>query len=72
MRAYKTQMEAAKKGIVTPEMEVVCQKENMATDILLGRVAKGEIAIPANINHTECEPMIIGKHFSVNLYLQKE
>ena len=51
MRDYKTQMEAAKKGIITPEMEVVCQKENMATDILLGKVAKGEIAIPANMNH---------------------
>lgn len=60
MRAYKTQMEAAKKGIVTPEMEVVCQKENMATDILLGRVAKGEIAIPANMNHKSLSAEGIG------------
>ena len=60
MRDYKTQMEAAKKGIITPEMEVVCQKENMATDILLGKVAKGEIAIPANMNHKSLSAEGIG------------
>ena len=60
MRAYKTQMEAAKKGIITPEMKVVCQKENMATDILLGKVAKGEIAIPANISHKSLSAEGIG------------
>ncbi|SFE53025.1 phosphomethylpyrimidine synthase ThiC [Peptostreptococcus sp. D1] len=48
---YKTQMEAAKKGILTPEMKMVAEKEFMNPDTLMERVAKGEIAIPANINH---------------------
>ena len=48
-RNYKTQMEAAKKGIVTPEMETVAKKENLDVSIIMERVAKGTIAIPANI-----------------------
>ncbi|SES70469.1 phosphomethylpyrimidine synthase ThiC [[Clostridium] polysaccharolyticum] len=60
MRAYKTQMEAAKKGIVTPEMEIVSQKETMPMETLISRVAKGEIAIPANINHTSLSAEGIG------------
>lgn len=49
--SYKTQMEAAKKGIVTKEMEIVAQKEQMDTKELMELVAKGTVAIPANINH---------------------
>lgn len=60
MRAYKTQMEAAKKGIITPEMEIVSKKESMEIDLLRERVAKGEIAIPANINHKSLSPEGIG------------
>lgn len=52
MRNYKTQMEAAKKGIVTPEMETVAKKENIDVQTLLERVAKGTVCIPANVNHT--------------------
>ena len=51
MREYMTQMEAAKKGIFTPEMEVVCKKEYISKEDLIAKVAKGEICIPANINH---------------------
>lgn len=51
MRNYKTQMEAAKKGIITPEMEVVAKKEYMDADKLRELVACGQVAIPANINH---------------------
>ena len=48
MRNYKTQMEAAKKGIVTPEMETVAKKENMDVNELMALVAAGQVAIPAN------------------------
>ena len=43
MRNYKTQMEAAKKGIVTPEMETVAKKENMDVNELMALVAAGQV-----------------------------
>ena len=52
MREYKTQMEAAKKGIITPEMQTVAAKEYMEPEKLRELVAKGWVAIPANVNHT--------------------
>ena len=52
MREYKTQMEAAKKGIITPEMQTVAQKEYMDPEKLRELVAKGWVAIPANVRHT--------------------
>lgn len=60
MRNYKTQMEAAKKGIVTPAMEAVAAKENFDVQKLMALVAKGEIAIPANVNHTSLSPEGVG------------
>ncbi|SFR80446.1 phosphomethylpyrimidine synthase ThiC [Anaeromicropila populeti] len=60
MRTYKTQMEAAKKGIVTPEMEIVAKKEFMDENKLRELVAIGQVAIPANINHTSLSPEGIG------------
>lgn len=60
MRAYKTQMEAAKKGIITPEMEIVSQKEMMDVEVLRKKVAIGEVAIPANVNHKSISPEGIG------------
>lgn len=60
MRAYYTQMEAAKKGIVTPQMEIVSQKENMEVETLMELVASGQIAIPANVHHTSLSPEGIG------------
>lgn len=57
---YKTQMEAAKKGIVTKEMETVAQKEQMDTKELMELVAKGTVAIPANINHKSLSAEGIG------------
>lgn len=51
MRNYATQMDAAKRGIVTPEMETVAKKENRTAEYIRARVAKGTIAIPANVNH---------------------
>ncbi len=52
MRNYTTQMDAARKGIVTPEIKTVAQKEHMTTDKLMKLVAEGKVAICANKNHT--------------------
>ncbi|MGN0638921.1 MAG: phosphomethylpyrimidine synthase ThiC [Huintestinicola sp.] len=60
MRAYKTQMEAAKKGIVTPEMETVAKKEYALPEEIMRKVAEGSVAIPANINHKSLSPEGIG------------
>lgn len=60
MRNYKTQMEAAKKGIITPEMETVARKENLSVEQIRTWVATGTVAIPANINHTSLSAEGIG------------
>ena len=60
MKTYKTQMEAAKQGIVTPEMDLVAKKESMEPEALRQRVARGEVAIPCNIRHTSISPEGIG------------
>lgn len=48
MREYATQMEAARKGIVTPELIKVAEKERMTTDELMPLVASGKVVICAN------------------------
>lgn len=60
MKNYKTQMEAAKKGIITKEMETVAKKEYMEPEKLRSYVACGQVAIPANINHTALSAEGIG------------
>ncbi len=50
-RNYTTQMDAARKGIITPEMQVVAQKEYMDVKKIMELVACGKVVIPANINH---------------------
>jgi len=60
MKEYYTQMEAAKKGIATPEMLAVAEKENIDVKILMERVATGSVAIPANVNHKSLSPEGIG------------
>ena len=60
MKEYYTQMEAAKKGIITPEMEIVAVKEDMDIELLRERVAQGVIAIPCNVRHTSISPEGIG------------
>ena len=52
MRNYTTQMDAARKGIVTPEIKLVAEKEHMDVDKLMTLVAEGKVAICANKNHT--------------------
>ncbi len=60
MREYKTQMEAAKKGIITPEMDIVAKKEYDEPEKLRERIAKGEVVIPCNIEHESISPEGIG------------
>ena len=87
-----TQMHYARKGIVTPEMEYVAIRENLASsnmkyhneqhpgqdfgasipaeispEFVREEVARGRAIIPANINHPESEPMIIGRNFLVKI-----
>jgi len=53
-------MDAAKQGIITKEMEVVAKKEYRTAEEIRAKVATGEIAIPANINHKSLSPEGIG------------
>ena len=61
MAKYATQMDAAKQGILTPEMETVAKEEHLAPELIRERVAKGTICIPANINHKSLHPYGIGE-----------
>ncbi len=58
---YKTQMEAARKGIITKEMQVVAEKENIDITKLSELMACGKVVIPANIHHTSLSPEGIGE-----------
>ncbi len=60
MKKYATQMEAAKKGIITQQMRMVAEKEYIDPEKLRGLVACGQVAIPANIRHTSLSPEGIG------------
>ena len=60
MREYTTQMDAARKGIVTKEMEAVAKKEQMDINELMKLMAEGKVIIPCNKLHTSIEPNGIG------------
>jgi len=66
-RGNKTQMHYAREGVVTPEMEFVALRENLAPEFVRSEVARGRAIIPANINHPESEPMAIGRNFLVKI-----
>ena len=74
--AYATQMDAARKGIVTKQMEIVAKKEQMTTEELLPLVASGKVAIPANKNHECLSPEGIGSmlrtKINVNLGVSRD
>lgn len=57
---YQTQMDAARKGILTPEMETVARKENMENETLMTLVAEGKVIIPRNKKHNAISPSGIG------------
>ena len=73
---YTTQMDAAKKGIVTPQMQAVASKEKMDPQRLRELVAKGQVVIPANKNHTRLDPEGVGTglrtKINVNLGVSKD
>jgi phosphomethylpyrimidine synthase len=56
-----TQLELARKGTVTPEMELVAQKEGLEAEFIRQGVADGTIVIPVNTNHTNVEACGIGR-----------
>jgi phosphomethylpyrimidine synthase len=62
-----TQLHYARQGIVTPEMEFIAIRENLTPEFVRSEVARGRAIIPANINHPESEPMIIGRNFLVKI-----
>src|SRR5215510_3019320 len=62
-----TQLHYARRGEVTPEMEFVALREGMAPETVRDEVARGRAIIPANVNHPETEPMIIGRRFLVKI-----
>src|SRR5262245_11900805 len=57
-----TQLEAARKGIVTDEMHYVAQREDLSPELIRDEVGRGRMVIPANIHHLakRLEPMAIG------------
>ena len=75
-RKYHTQMEAARMGIVTPELEAVCKKEKRSYEELLPLLAEGKMVIPANINHKSLDPNGVGSmlrtKINVNLGISRD
>ncbi|MDF2613271.1 MAG: hypothetical protein K0S71_1057 [Clostridia bacterium] len=73
---YATQMEAARKGIITKELSSVAAKENMDVNVLRELVAEGKAVIPANKNHVSLEPNGVGHKLktkiNVNLGTSKD
>lgn len=76
MHKYTTQMDAARQGIITKEMQTVAQKENISEKELCRLVAEGKIAIPANINHKSLSAEGVGQNLrtkiNVNLGISKD
>ncbi|UPK61762.1 phosphomethylpyrimidine synthase ThiC [Rhodococcus pyridinivorans] len=62
-----TQMHYARAGIITQEMRFVALRENCDVELVRSEVAAGRAIIPANVNHPESEPMIIGESFLVKI-----
>ncbi len=73
---YTTQMDAAKKGIITPELSAAAAKEGLEADTLRQLVAQGLAVVPANKKHTSLDPQGIGKglrtKINVNLGISRD
>ncbi len=76
MQTYTTQMDAARKGIVTPQMETVAKKEYRTVEEIRQLVAEGKVAIPANKHHECLNPEGIGSmlrtKINVNLGVSRD
>ncbi len=66
-RTCVTQLHYARRGDITPEMEFAAIREGMSPELVRAEVARGRAIIPANINHPELEPMVIGRAFQVKI-----
>jgi phosphomethylpyrimidine synthase len=62
-----SQMRYARQGVVTKEMLFVAEREGCNAELVRSEVAAGRAIIPANVNHPESEPMIIGRRFLVKV-----
>ena len=62
-----TQMHYARRGLVTPEMEFAALREGMSPEAVRREIAEGRAILPANVNHPESEPMLIGREFLVKI-----
>lgn len=73
---YTTQMDAAKKGIITEAMKIVAIKEGKPVEEIRELVAEGKVAIPANKNHKSLSPEGVGQglrtKINVNLGISKD
>ncbi len=73
---YTTQMDAARKNIITEEMKIVAIKENMDVEKLRALIAEGKVVIPCNKNHKNISPEGVGEGLStkinVNLGISKD
>ncbi|EIM63103.1 phosphomethylpyrimidine synthase ThiC [Desulfobacter postgatei] len=75
-QSYTTQMDAARKGILTPQMEQVLANESISKEELMDGLAQGRIAIPANKHHLNLKAAGVGKglktKINVNLGVSKD
>jgi phosphomethylpyrimidine synthase len=62
-----TQLGRARAGLTTPEMEFVAVREGLPVEVVRDEIAAGRAVLPANVNHPESEPMIIGSRFLVKV-----
>jgi phosphomethylpyrimidine synthase len=62
-----SQLAYARQGLITPEMEYVALREGVEAELVRSEIARGRAILPANVNHPETEPMIIGRNFLVKI-----
>jgi phosphomethylpyrimidine synthase len=62
-----TQRAYARRGVITPEMEFAAAREGVPPEMVRDEVAAGRAVLPANVNHPESEPMVIGRAFLVKI-----
>ena len=62
-----TQLHYARRGEITPEMAFVALREGVEDEFVRSEIASGRAILPANVNHLESEPMVIGRNFLVKV-----
>jgi phosphomethylpyrimidine synthase len=67
VRDRGTQLQRAQAGEITAEMAFIAERESLPAELVRDEVGRGRAVIPANHNHPEAEPMIIGKAFAVKV-----